>query len=80
MLKLKAALVANPELLTLLAPEHGRSSCSDTQLNNGFNSATAHTGRTAPRCLRCALLELAKSDEWDTFEEFDFDFNVFGAR
>jgi hypothetical protein len=80
MLKLKAALAANPELLELLAPEHGRTSCTDTDLNNGFDSATKSTGRIAPRCLRCALLELAKSDEWETFEEFDFDFNVFGAR
>jgi len=77
---LKAALKNNPELVNLLAPEHDRTSCSDENLANGFDSATKCTGRTAPRCIRCALLELLNSDEWDTFEEFDFSFFLNGAR
>lgn len=40
------------EAVNGLAPEHGRTSCSDDNLANGFLSDGI------PRCNRCALLEL----------------------
>ena len=46
------AQALTPELVNVLAPEHGRSSCSDTNIENGFRS-----GKRVPRCTRCALLE-----------------------
>lgn len=40
-----------PEIVDLIAPEHGRTSCSDINLANGWSD-----DRT-PRCYRCALLQ-----------------------
>jgi hypothetical protein len=45
------------ETLEVFAPEHDRTSCSDTNRCNGLDSALYH-GRTGPRCTRCALLEI----------------------
>lgn len=42
-------------VVDLLFPEHGRTSCSDENLANGFESNGHHE---PPRCARCALLEL----------------------
>lgn len=44
-----------PELLDLLLPQHGRTSCSDADLANGFMS-NGHG--SPPRCNRCAMLQL----------------------
>jgi hypothetical protein len=48
------------QLIDLISPEHGRTSCSDDNNFNGFG------GRTAPRCNRCALLDAAEGawPEW----------------
>jgi len=43
------------ELINMIQPKHGRTSCSDSDLNNGFNSSKSHT-----RCMRCTLLEIIK--------------------
>lgn len=45
------------ESLNDFGAEHSRTSCSDTNRCNGLNSALYH-GRTEPRCIRCALLEI----------------------
>jgi hypothetical protein len=42
------------EMLDALAPEHGRTSCSDTKLSNGFGSNGLSS---PPRCNRCALIQ-----------------------
>lgn len=44
------------ELIDNLVPFHERTSCDDAKLGNGLETAKYH-GRTAPRCVRCALLE-----------------------
>lgn len=46
------------ELVNIIAPEHDRTSCDDNHINNGWASYTPSTGRTSPRCVRCALLEI----------------------
>jgi hypothetical protein len=51
--RIRQAAALTPEVIAALAPEHGRTSCSDTNLVNGWGShSSGH-----PRCLRCALLE-----------------------
>lgn len=57
--------IAQQELITekfvnAFHPEHGRTSCDDKKLQNGWASMT--NGRTSPRCARCALLEIARGE------------------
>lgn len=46
-----------PELVDILAPRHGRTSCSDENISNGLCS---NGSDSPPRCYRCALLEVAR--------------------
>ena len=41
------------ELLNIIQPKHGRTSCSDSDLQNGFYSNEGYT-----RCFRCTVLEI----------------------
>ena len=43
------------KVIDVLHPDHDRTSCSDTNLDNGWgsNGIDSH-----PRCIRCAILEL----------------------
>jgi hypothetical protein len=50
-------MIVTIDAIELFAPEHDRTSCSDDDPSNGLSSAYHH-GRTAPRCTRCALLEI----------------------
>lgn len=50
------------ELINVLAPKHGRTSCSDENLCNGHGGWTGYYSRTTgqkeiqiPRCIRCYL-------------------------
>ncbi len=43
-------------MVDVLVPHHGRTSCNDVNLCNGFG----HSDLTMPRCNRCALLEVAR--------------------
>ena len=52
------------ELINIICPEHGRTSCSDENIGNGFyhlyefgESISTITNEHIPRCSRCALLE-----------------------
>jgi hypothetical protein len=45
------------ELVDLLCPKHDRTSCSDDNINNGFDAGS----HGLPRCSRCALLEIVES-------------------
>ena len=48
-----------PELAQILldsTPEHGRTSCSDTAIDNGYGSSSGNW----PRCERCLLLEVVQ--------------------
>ena len=49
-----------------IAPEHGRTSCTDTDSNGNeyFNEMGF------PRCVRCALLYRARHGEWPHGAEF----------
>jgi hypothetical protein len=52
-------LLHQPTSLAILAPEHGRTSCSDSSVVNGFSDDRI------PRCTRCALLQVVQADlEW----------------
>jgi hypothetical protein len=46
------------EIVDAFRPEHGRTSCSDTNLVNGFAS---NGDKELPRCYRCALLEAVQA-------------------
>ena len=52
--------VLTRQLVDALRPEHDRTSCSDTNLSNGWDTMDERSGRTMPRCVRCALLETAE--------------------
>ena len=45
------------ELVDLLIPEHGRTSCSDANLNNGIETDDGNF-----RCSRCMLLDLVEGN------------------
>lgn len=45
-----------PYVIDTIAPEHGRTSCTDEDLANGWGSG--------PRCVRCALLETVRDTYW----------------
>jgi hypothetical protein len=47
--------VLTEQLLNVLLPEHGRTSCSDVNLGNGLSD-------NGVRCTRCALLELIRDE------------------
>jgi hypothetical protein len=65
----KIAKVMTQEVIDVLAPEHDRTSCSDSSINNGF------VGGGNPRCTRCALL-VAKHAAWP----YDFKLRLFVER
>lgn len=48
------------EIVDWLAPEHGRTSCDDSNIMNGWGTA-AYDGC---RCNRCALLQAMRTGEW----------------
>lgn len=53
--------MSTKEFIDLISPEHGRSSCSDDNLFNGFyleKDDETINEKYHPRCLRCALLEI----------------------
>lgn len=59
-----------PEFVNSLAPEHCRTSCSDSNLSNGFYSR----GNGTPRCQRCALLEALSGESPPPELTFEFRF------
>lgn len=52
------------EFINIIYPEHGRTSCSDDNISNGFYLKDDEDGEEViskeyyPRCMRCALLEI----------------------
>jgi hypothetical protein len=54
----------NIQIIDALVPQHGRTSCDDTNLANGWNSSD----EVLPRCNRCALLQALHGKSWP--EEF----------
>jgi hypothetical protein len=53
-----ALKINSVEIVDIVAPTHGRTSCNDQNLNNGFDTLSEE--RTSPRCIRCALLEIVR--------------------
>jgi hypothetical protein len=58
-----------PTVVDLIVPVHGRTSCSDTNTQNGRYS---NGGGEVPRCDRCLFLEAVREKYWDS----DLDFYV----
>jgi hypothetical protein len=54
--RLTYELRQQPNAVDILAPEHGRTSCADACVVNGFSD-----GRF-PRCNRCALLQIIRGE------------------
>lgn len=48
------------EFIDIIAPEHGRTSCSDEELNNSFYFDEENKEQGRSRCIRCSLLEIVK--------------------
>ena len=49
------------EFIDFICPEHGRTSCSDDNISNGFyleEYEETINEKYYPRCARCALLEI----------------------
>ena len=49
------------EFIDLVCPEHGRNSCSDDNIDNGFyleEDEETINEKYYPRCTRCALLQI----------------------
>jgi hypothetical protein len=48
------------EFINSVCPEHGRTSCSDKNVFNGFSidEDGSINKKYAPRCIRCAFLEI----------------------
>jgi len=49
------------EFIDFICPEHGRTSCSDENISNGFyfeEDGETISEKHHPRCVRCALLEI----------------------
>lgn len=56
------------EFLNIICPNHGRTSCNDDDLNNGFYSYIGHESWHG-RCTRCILLQIINGEEIP--EDFD---------
>lgn len=71
--RLTYELRQQPASVSILAPEHGRTSCSDGSLVNGFRDGHF------PRCNRCALLQIIRGEvDWPV--EFVLYVNVDQAK
>jgi hypothetical protein len=49
------------DFIDFICPEHGRTSCSDENISNGFyleEDGETISQKYYPRCVRCALLEI----------------------
>lgn len=62
----------NRDLVDALFPEHSRTSCSDKSIVNGIGSGL-YNGRTAPRCDRCAALEILRDKTQGADADLAFD-------
>lgn len=53
------------EFLNIILPEHGRTSCSDDDIQNGFWSRHGHhtENEWQGRCQRCMALQIINNDE-----------------
>jgi len=55
-------MIITQEFIDIVAPEHGRTSCSDTDTGNGYGGQDGFDPKTGepniryPRCNRCYLL------------------------
>jgi len=55
-------MLITQEFIDTIAPEHGRTSCSDTDTSNGYGGQDGYNPKTGepniryPRCNRCYLL------------------------
>lgn len=51
------------EFINIVCPEHGRTSCSDGNISNGFGvEEGADFVKYNPRCKRCAYLEILRGE------------------
>jgi hypothetical protein len=55
------------QVVDFVAPEHGRTSCSDKDLGNSWGGRDSRGNIVHPRCVRCYLLEHLGQDT-DTLE------------
>jgi len=49
------------EFINLIKPDHDRTSCSDSDTNNGFRSRTGDSWHG--RCTKCMMLQIARGEE-----------------
>lgn len=64
------------EQLNIVKPEHSRTSCSDTDIANGFTDSRDSDGHLRhPRCGRCALLQIVQGGI-EAAGDFDVTFDV----
>lgn len=68
----KNTLFLNHRDVLLQLMEHSRTSCSDANPING--NLNPGSGRTAPRCYKCALINLSEFDV--AYVEMDLGFSV----
>ena len=50
------------EFINIIAPEHGRTSCSDEDINNSFYFDEDKKEQGRSRCIRCSLLKIVELD------------------
>ena len=65
------------EFIDIIAPEHGRSSCSDDNLSNSFYFDEENKEQGRSRCIRCSLLYILELDK-DLPKTFDFNKVIYG--
>jgi len=73
-------MILTKEVVNILAPRHGKTSCSDNNMVNGFGGWTGKydqdTGKkviSSPYCNRCYLLDHLGSDT----DNLEFEIRIF---
>lgn len=65
------------DLINLICPTHNRTSCSDTNANNGFYDYGPNDQLRCD-CDRCGLLEILRDKDWMDMHRFEFKFSLSG--
>lgn len=73
-----AAKINTKEIVDLIVPEHGRTSCDDNNRRNGI--ITVDRERPCPRCIRCALLDFVHDGGYHGYDPVHLNLHELGPR
>lgn len=73
-----AKKINSVEIVDLIVPEHGRTSCDDNNRQNGV--ITVDHERPTPRCIRCTLLDFVHDGGYHGYDPLHLNLTWLGPQ